>query len=334
MNDGFAFYVQRYFSAYLIAQRHYGENTIASYRDTFRLLLIYLDEKPHKKSGFKMAEIGYECCTSFLQWLEDSRGSAASTRNVRLAHLKSFYGYVYLHSPEYAAHCSKVLSVPFAKAEKKPPGYLTTDAITHLLHCVDAKEKEGLRHLAILSLLYDSGCRVQELIGLRVSDIQCGKCCRIFVHGKGDKYREIPILPETADILQKYVRTYALQKTSILFANVKGESLTRQGIRHIIRKYVTIAQEEHPDEFETGGFPHLLRHSKATHLVNSGVNLYNIRDFLGHESVVTTQIYLTSNPEVTRKAIEAAASKTVPQSADFYSAKEKEDLMAFLETLC
>lgn len=334
MNDSFAFHVQRYFSAYLMAQRHYGANTIASYRDTFRLLLAYLDGTGHKKSGLKLAEVGRDCCASFLQWLEEARDNAVSTRNVRLAHLKSFYGYVYLQAPEHTEFCNGVLSIPFAKMGKKPPGCLTTDAVARLLHCVDSREKGGLGHLSILSLIYDSGCRVQELIELHVSDFQFGKCCRVFVHGKGDKYREIPILPETEIILQKYVKAYALQNTSILFTNAKGEHLTRQGVRYIVRKYASIVQKDHPEDFEAGSSPHILRHSKATHLVNAGVNIYNIRDFLGHESVVTTQVYLTTNPEVTRLAIEAAASKTVPQSTDFYSEKEKEDLMAFLETLC
>ena len=334
MNNDLAYYVQRYFSAYLIAQRHYGANTIASYRDTFRLLLVFLDEKHHKKSCLKILDVGYDCCSSFLQWLEESRGNTVSTRNVRLAHLKSFFGYVYLQAPEFADHCNQVLSIPFANVGRKPPEYLTTDAVAHLLQSVDAKKKEGLRHLALLSLMYDSGCRAQELIGLHVCDVQFRKCYRVYVHGKGDKYREIPILPETADILQKYIRTYNLQKTSVLFTNINGEPLTRQGIRYIIRKYVTKAKEGHPDEFETEGFPHLLRHSKATHLVDAGVNIYNIRDFLGHESVVTTEVYLTSNLETSRKAIEAAASKTVPLSGDYYSAREKENLMKFLETLC
>lgn len=334
MNDNLAYYVQRYFSAYLMAQRHYGDNTIASYRDTFRLLLIFLDEKPHKKSSLKITDVGYECCSTFLQWLEESRGNAVSTRNVRLAHLKSFFNYVYLQAPEFADHCNLVLSIPFANVGRKPPKYLTIEALAHLLQSVDAKKKEGLRHLALLSLLYDSGCRAQELISLRVCDVQFRKCYRVYVHGKGDKYREIPILPETAAILQKYIRIYNLQNTSVLFTNVNCEPLTRQGIRYIIRKYVAEAREGHPDEFETEGFPHLFRHSKATHLVDSGVNIYNIRDFLGHESVVTTEVYLTANLELSRKVIEAAASKTVPQSGDFYSAKEKESLMEFLETLC
>ncbi len=333
INDNFAFYVQRYFTAYLMAQRHYGGNTIASYRDTFRLLLVYLAEKPHKKTTHKMVDIDYESCISFLRWLENVRGNAASTRNVRLAHLKSFYSYVYLQAPEYTDLCNKVLAIPFAKTEKKPPEYLTTDEISHLLNSIDANEKVGLRHLAILSLLYDSACRVQELIELLVSDIQFGKYCSIYVHGKGDKYREIPIFSETAAILQKYVKVYDLQKTSHLFANVTGEPLTRQGVRYIVRKYMSLAKNVHVDEFDTACSPHILRHSKATHLVNSGVNIYNIRDFLGHESVVTTQVYLTSNPEVTRKAIEAAAAHTVPHSADYYSEREKEDLMSFLESL-
>ena len=118
-----------------------------------------------------------------------------------------------------------------------------------------------------------------------------------------------------------------------MFCNRKGERLTRQGIRYIIRKYSKEANDATPGIIDGSVYPHRMRHSKATHLVNNGVNIYNVRDFLGHESVATTQVYLTTNPEVTRKAIESAAEKTVPESLDFYSDKEKDDLLSFLDSL-
>ncbi|MGM8364501.1 tyrosine-type recombinase/integrase [Virgibacillus sp. W0181] len=182
-------------------------------------------------------------------------------------------------------------------------------------------------------MLYDSGCRVQELITLNTSDITLGGIYKLFIKGKGDKYREIPIMQETGKILEKYIRIYERQPKKPLFCNSRGERLTCAGISHILNKYQKLAKEMNAKPIQENLSPHLLRHSKATHLVNNGVSIYNIRDFLGHASVTTTQVYLTSNPEVMREAIEKASLKTAPDSADYYSAEEKADLMSFLETL-
>ena len=118
-----------------------------------------------------------------------------------------------------------------------------------------------------------------------------------------------------------------------LFSNKNGDRMTRQGIRYIIKKYAAVADSKTPGVINANAYPHILRHSKASHLVDKGVSIYNVRDFLGHESVETTQIYLTSNPETTRKAIEAAAEKTVPDSAAYYSEEEKSELLDFLNSL-
>lgn len=333
MNNGLSYYVQRYFMSYLISQRNYGANTINSYRDTFRLLLIYLDESGYKVAGLKMPDITYDVITSFLEWLVIKRKNTVSTKNVRLAHIRSFYEYVLLNAPEFSSLCTNIISIPFAKEESRPPAYMTEEEVTHLLQEIDSNTKGGLRHLALLSLLYDSGCRVQEIIDLNVSDIQFDRCNRIYVHGKGNKYRNIPLRPETAKILKKYISEYHLSKNDILFINRQKSRMTRQGIRYILRKYESLVQYKYPSESMDSVFPHLMRHSKATHLVNAGVNIYNVRDFLGHSSVATTQIYLTSNPEVTRKAIEQAAQRTVPHSGEFYSETEKAELIEFLNNL-
>lgn len=332
-DSNFAYFVQSYFMSYLIAQRGYGANTIASYRDSFRLLFIFLKSRCRRIQKLTITDIDQECILRFLQWLETDRSNAVTTRNVRLAHFKSFFGYVMSVSPEIAGQCSKVISIPFKKVEKRPPIYMTEQEIKLLLNAPDSSTHIGLRHMAILSLLYDSGCRVQELIDLNVSDVTLGQYCKIFVRGKGGKYREIPIFGETGKILGYYISTNGLKPDDALFTNSQGKRLTRAGIAHIMNKYKEIVKIQHGDSFNDNISPHRMRHSKATHLVNAGVNIYNIRDFLGHASVVTTQVYLTSNPEVTRSVIENASQKTVLDSTEYYSADEKSDLMSFLETL-
>lgn len=333
MNESFSFYIQRYFMSYLMKQHNYGSNTISSYRDTFKLLLTFMTESGRNKSEQSIDAVDYDVVLGFLSWLSDVRGNGLSTKNVRLAHIKSFFRYVMMTAPEYSGQCSKILGIPFGKDDKKPPECMSTDAIKKMLASIDASTDDGLRHLALLSLMYDSACRVQEIIALNVKDFQPGQCCRIYVLGKGNKYRSIPLLRETEKIISKYVIRFGLLPESPMFCNRKGERLTRQGIRYIIRKYSKAANDTVPGIIDGSVYPHRMRHSKATHLVDNGVNIYNVRDFLGHESVATTQIYLTTNPEVTRKAIEAVAKKTVPESLDFYSDKDKDELLSFLDSL-
>jgi site-specific recombinase XerD len=319
--------------SYLIAQRGYGGNTVASYRDTFRLLFLFHQSEKNIVSKLTILDINRPYILKFLQWLETDRKNTVSTRNVRLAHFKSFFGYVLSLSPELADHCSQIINIPFKKVEKKPPTYFTEAETEILLRMPDSSTCTGLRHLAILSILYDSACRVQELIDLNVSDASLVRICKLYVKGKGNKYREIPILQETGKILQRYITTYGLKPDNALFTNNQGNRLTRAGVTHIMNKYKDLAKARNKDTFNQGVSPHCMRHSKATHLVNHGVSIYNVRDFLGHASVTTTQVYLTSNPDVTREAIEKAALKTIPESTKYYSAEEKADLMAFLEKL-
>lgn len=333
MSDSFSFYVQRYFMSYMMKQHNYGPNTISSYRDTFRLLLLFMAQSDKDISKRAVDEIDYDKVLEFLTWLSDIRGNGVSTKNIRLAHIKSFFRYLMMTSPEYSELCSKILGIPFGKEDKKPPACMSPDAIREMLASVDSSSDEGLRHLAILALMYDSACRVQELIAMNVKDFQPGQGCRIYVHGKGNKYRSIPLLKETEKIISKYIKHFHLTPDSPLFCNRNGERLTRQGIRYIIRKYASAANESLPGIIDGSVYPHRMRHSKATHLVDNGVNIYNVRDFLGHESVVTTQVYLTTNPEVTRKAIELVSEKTVPESLDFFSEDEKDDLLSFLDSL-
>lgn len=333
MADSFSFYVQRYFMSYLMKQHNYGANTISSYRDTFKLLYSFLVNTDVNVSRIVINDINHDKVIEFMTWLGETRKNGVSTKNVRLAHIKSFFRYVMMTAPEHSDQCRKVLSIPFGKEDKKPPACMSKDAIKQMLALIDSSSDEGLRHLALLSLMYDSACRVQEIIALSVKDFQAGQCCRIYVCGKGNKYRSIPLLSETEKIVSKYIKHFQLAPEAPLFSNKIGERLTRQGIRYIIRKYSKMVNQAKPGTIEGSVYPHRMRHSKATHLVDSGINIYNVRDFLGHESVATTQIYLTTNPEVTRKAIESVAEKTVPESLDFFTKEERDDLLSFLDSL-
>ncbi len=194
MSESFSFYVQRYFMSYMMKQHNYGPNTISSYRYTFKLLLSFLAESDKDISNLSIDEVDHDKILGFLSWLSDIRGNSVPTKNVRLAHIKSFFRYVMMTAPEYSELCRKIIRIPFGKEDKKPPACLSKEAIQEMMSSVDSSSDNGLRHLALLSLLYDSACRVQEIISLNVEDFQPGHCCRIYVKGKGNKYRSIPLL--------------------------------------------------------------------------------------------------------------------------------------------
>lgn len=189
---------------------------------------------------------------------------------------------------------------------------------------------DGIRNLAILTLLYDSAARVQELIQLKCSDVNLEKKI-IYLNGKGRKQRVVPLITSTIKIIEKYMNLYKLDNNSnkLLFFNAREERLTRMGISYIINKYVSIARKNNPINFPITVSPHTFRHSKAMHLLESGVNLIYIRDFLGHSSVVTTEIYAKANPEIKRKAIEKHSENLSKEV--HYTKEQKQNLLSWLK---
>ncbi|WP_077215151.1 site-specific integrase [Bacillus dakarensis] len=332
----FGRYLSKYFLSYIPQRTGYSENTIKSYRDTFTIFLRYCKDvlriKPEKICFSRMSRNMVE---DFLTWLEDTKKYSISTRNQRLAALHAFFRYIQIEAPEYMELCNSILSISSKKTPTVEMNYLSIAAIKELLATPDASNKEARRDLAILSLLYDSGARVQELVDVLVGDIRIKGPATIRLTGKGKKTRIIPIMPQTINIVKAYINDYGLfsesKFTSPLFFNKRQEKLTRAGISYIVNKYITAARKKHPELFPNRVSPHIFRHSKAMHLLESGVNLIYIRDFLGHSSVTTTEIYAKSNPEVKRKAIEQASHNVIPDEK--LTKKEKDDLLNWLKEL-
>jgi integrase/recombinase XerD len=330
----FGKYLSSYFLKYIPHKTGYSDNTIRSYRDTFTIFLRYCNDvlriKPEKLSFSRMNRKMIE---EFLVWLESTKNYTISTRNQRLAALHAFFRYVQIEAPEYIELCNSVLSIRSKKTPVVEMNYLSIDAIKELLSIPDISKKEGRRDLAILSLLYDTGARVQEIADVTVSDLRMKAPATIRLTGKGNKTRIIPVMPQTISILKAYINDYSLFNdtnfSSPLFFNKKKEKLTRAGLSYVLNKYIVVAQIKHPDLFPAKVSPHVFRHSKAMHLLESGVNLIYIRDFLGHASVTTTEIYAKSNPEVKRKAIEQASPNVLPDEK--LTKKDKEDLLSWLK---
>lgn len=267
----------------------------------------------------------------FLEWLESDRKVSVSTRNQRLAALKSFSTYASSNSPEHLETFQQILSIKVKKNISKTVDYLSADAIALLLKqpCVD--DKSGIRDLALLSLLYESGCRVQEIIDIKYGNISFNIPSTVTVIGKGSKVRVIPISTKVANIIKKYsAKNHIIDPQQNLFTNFRKEPLTRSGVTYILKKYVDMARVDSPELFCKKMHPHILRHSKAMHLLENGVNLIYIRDFLGHSSVTTTEIYARSNPEIKRKFLEAAAIN-IDDAIDKFSIQEKQTMLDWLK---
>lgn len=335
-NNDFAYHLTRFFTSYLPGQRNVSENTIAAYRDAFSKLLTYFSQvKSIAPEKLMFSHFSRTVIQEFLNWLETEQNCSITTRNQRLAAIRSFFRYVQIEQPELLMTCQSIISIESKKAIKPVINYLTSDATKLLLSQPNTHDYDGRRDLALLSFLYDSAARVQELCDLKVHNLRLTPPSVVRITGKGRKTREIPLSTQSAELLRKYVKERNLDRPDFLdaplFANRQHDKLTRSGVSYILQKYVDKANNEVPGAIPETVTPHSLRHSKAMHLLEAGVNLIYIRDFLGHEDIATTQIYARANPETKRAAIEKVYSNLqTPKMGDWNSDR---NLMTFLKGL-
>jgi site-specific recombinase XerD len=328
MDDSFQRTVRSFLADYLPREKGLSPNTVIAYRDTFILLLRYIRDElgvPIERIGF--SDLGQETITGFLVWLSEERDSSARTCNSRLTAIRSFYRYAESVSPEIIQQAATVLSIKNKKTEQCQISYLTTEAVTGLLA---EAENSGIRNLAMLALLYDSGARVQELCDTRVCDLHLKRPATVMLTGKGRKTRVVPLAPQVASILAKYLKELQPEdQRGPLFVNYRGEAIGRAGVAYVLETCAAKALSAHPGLMPAKVTPHMLRHSKSVHMLEDGGNLVYIRDYLGHKSVVTTEMYAKASPELKRKAIEEAGAKVVKNSS--YSPKKKKDLLNWLK---
>jgi integrase/recombinase XerD len=331
----FAKYLTDFLSIYLSGQKNVSKNTIYAYRDTFKLLLKYCQEvKSIAIERITIDLLSSELIRDFLNWLEHERKCSISTRNQRLAAIHSFFRYMQCEDPAGIYHFQKVISIPIKKAEKKVIGHISPQAIKLILEQPDKTSAKGRRDLTLLSVLYDTGARVQELIDIIVRDVTLDVTPVISLTGKGNKIRRIPLMKNTASLLLKYLTENELNKEwknqYPLFINNQNNKLTKEGIAYILNKYVEKARAISPIVPEHIS-PHVLRHSKAMHLLQAGVNLIYIRDFLGHVDLKTTEIYARTDTETKRVAIENAYPDIITDELSDWN-KDKE-LLSWLSKL-
>ena len=318
-----------YFSTYLPETCGVSPNTCNSYRDAFKLLLLYFqEEKGVPANSIELRMLNRNLASDFLDWLEVQRKVSVTTRNQRLAAMKAFVHYVQYRKPEYLENCTDIIAMRPKKHEKPVIPFLTEEELKALLAQPDPSTRHGLRDLTLLSLLYDSGARVQEITDLKLKDIRLTNPAMVTLTGKGRKARQVPLMKETCKLLDAYIRNFNLNSeplTSPLFFNQKGQALSRYGITYILKKYVSQAELDSDTRKIS---PHVLRHTKAMHLLRAGVNMIYIRDFLGHVDISTTEVYARIDAEMKRKVFEEKVPNFTPNTTMPW--EEDKDLLQWL----
>ena len=324
-----------FLSHHLAAQRNLSPNTIRAYRDTFTLLLRYCrDQRGMPLERLSLKQIDVQLVEAFLDHLENDRHSSIRTRNYRLAALHAFFRYVQSEVPDHLLQCQRIIAIPLRRHPRTIVGYLAKEDLARILEQPDVRTSAGRRDAVLLSVLYDTGARVQELIDMSAGDVRLEPPAQVRLFGKGRKMRAVPLMDATAQLLRDHRRENGLDRPERfeqpLFENRQGGRLSRWGVRYILDKHVQAARNAHP-AFTQSVTPHTLRHTKGMHLLQSGVSLEIIRDFLGHEHVVTTQIYARANLEMKRKALaNVAEDSTFP---DIPSWQKDGTLLEWLRSL-
>lgn len=323
-----------FLTAELPSVRNVSPNTVVSYRDTFKQLLVFMKEQQGiKPERLTIRDITKEAVISFLEDIESARGNSISTRNQRLAAIHALFRYIQTQEPDTIFQCQQILSIPFKKQPKKTVRYLTEDETALLLSAPDQGTRKGRRDLALLCLLYDSAARVQELADLKVKDIRLSMPAQVTLTGKGRKTRIVPLMKKTVAIIENYLKENGLDRPGVeeqpLFRNPRGEKLTRQGIAYILKKYTEECQLEEMS-------PHRVRHSKAMHLTEADVNPFFIRDFLGHSDIKTTGVYAKASLKMKKTALDklnGSKQDPIPVQNHDKNWTEDQDLMEWLGRL-
>lgn len=328
--------VERFFMDYLVRERGVSKNTVRSYRDLFtKLLEFFKEQKALPANKIKIEEINRENMVSFLNWLEET--NSKSTCNQRLGGIRSFAKFMMYIDPMHLAQWKAISSIKPKRAEKNPLTYLTVEAIALILEQIDGSTLTGVRDLALLTLMYQSGDRVQEIANLNVGSIRHETPYVVQLFGKGSKKRIVPLSNDVVELVEKYMRLYSLDLNNDyskpLFFNVWHERLSTAGIAYILKKYVDMARVETPIAIPKCVSPHVLRHSKAMHLLQAGVNLIYIRDILGHVSVTTTENYARVDSRQKREALENAYSSVGINEPEIKSWEKNPKLLDFLKNL-
>ncbi len=322
--------LQSFFTDRLLRQRRASPHTIAGYRDSFRLLLHFAKERLGKApSDLTLEDLNVRFVGDFLDDLENRRKNSARTRNIRLAAVHSFFQYVAFEEPAHSLLCQQILAMPTKRHERRPVEFLTREESKSMVAAPDLSRWVGRRDRTILLLAVQTGLRVSELIGLQCADLVLGTGAHVHCEGKGRKHRCTPLRPETAKVLGAWLRERRGRPEDPLFLSTRGGQLSRDAIERLVTKYAAAAARTCTSLKRKKVSPHVLRHSAAMELLQSGVDRSVIALWLGHESVETTQMYLHADMRLKEQAL----SRTRPLGTRSGRFRPGDKLLAFLEGL-
>jgi integrase/recombinase XerD len=322
--------LQGFFTERLMHERNASPHTVAAYRDTFRLLLGFVQQRLHKSpSALSLADLDAPLIGAFLDHLERNRGNRARTRNARLAAIHSFFRYLALQEPMHAGLIQRVLAMPAKRYERRPIDFLTREEMQALLAAPERGSWLGRRDHALLLLALQTGLRVSELIGLRCEDLMFGPGAHVRCHGKGRKERCTPLRRDAVTTLRTWMRERRGRPEQPLLPNVRGGYMSRDAVEYLLAKYAAIAKQHCPTLRNKRISPHVLRHSTAMDLLQRGIDCSVIALWLGHESIETTQMYLDADLALKEKAL----ARTAPLQARLGRYRPEDQLMAFLNGL-
>ena len=319
-----------YFTQRLIAEMGASPHTVASYRDTFRLLWAFAQECLHKPpTMLAPQDLDAPFIGCFLNYLEKSRSNTPASRNVRLAAIHSFFKYVALQEPSLGALAQRVWAIPCKRRDPKPIDFLTRTEIDSLLAAPDQGTWTGRRDRALLLVAAQTGLRASELIGLRCQDVVLGSGAHIRCTGKGRRERCTPLRKDAVATLRAWMRERNGQRSDPLLPSARGKTLSHDGLDYILSKHIAAAQVKCSSLLEKRVTPHVLRHSLAMDLLQNGIDRSIIALWLGHKSVETTQIYLHANLQLKEQAL----AKTKQFKGKQARYRPDDELLAYLRGL-
>lgn len=325
-------WLHAFFHEWLAQQRNCSQHTILSYRDTWRLYLRYVAGRRRRSvSELTLEELTAQEVLAFLAHLEAERHDGIGTRNCRLAAIRSFYRYLAEQEPLAAAQCAAVLQIPTKKTARPAVSYLDSEEVTAILRQPNRSTLEGQRDHALLALLYNTGARIQEALGLCPSAVRLAAPAHVKLYGKGRKERISPLWPETAQLLVALLKRQPRPEHEPLFVNRYGRPLGAAGVRYKLAQYVAAAAKELPTLRSKRVTPHTFRHTAGVQLVAAGVDVTVIRNWFGHVSLDTTNHYARANIETKRRAIELVDRSTRPGKPPRWRRNPK--LLAWLDSL-
>jgi site-specific recombinase XerD len=331
--DPFLQLVKSFFSEHLRV-RGVSRNTQIAYRDALHLFFSFLAESTGREITYLgLDDVTVDQVLSFLDYLESKRRNGVVTRNSRLTAIRSFCRHLARQNPEHAVEYQRILSLPLKKERTRLVTYLEPEEVQVLLRQPDRRTLSGVRDFALLIFLYNSGARVSEALAVRGSDLQLRRPRQVWLHGKGSKDRICPLWQDTSSALRQLLKRTDLPHDGPIFRNARGEPLTRDGIAYIISKHHRSAAREKTTLRRKRMTPHVMRHSCAVGLLQSGADLTVIRDYLGHASIATTGRYVKTNLQMKRHALNAFWQRAGLAPARSTPWKPTPDTLTFLASL-